>query len=194
MCYATKRKIADCVKQLVRQKEITKITIHDIMNGTQMSRQSFYYHFKDIYDVMEWIGVHDFEQQISGEYDNMEDWVCDLMLVLDTEGCFYQKLANEMEWPTIVRCVKRNITPQIEQIMRKTKPQMFIEQPEEAQSCVEFLGIAICYYMIDYVYHRKHLSSKKVANDVKAMMRLIDGGGKCMKGDVVTAFQKAMVI
>ena len=31
MCYTTKRKIADCVKHLMRKKEIRKITIQDIM-------------------------------------------------------------------------------------------------------------------------------------------------------------------
>ena len=39
MCYATKRKIADCVKTLMRRKEISKIAIQDIMDATNMSRQ-----------------------------------------------------------------------------------------------------------------------------------------------------------
>ena len=52
MCYSTKKKIADCVRQLMKRKEISKITIGDIMEATGMSRQSFYYHFKDIYDVL----------------------------------------------------------------------------------------------------------------------------------------------
>ena len=47
MCYSTKKKIADCVRQLMKRKEISKITIGDIMEATGMSRQSFYYHFKE---------------------------------------------------------------------------------------------------------------------------------------------------
>lgn len=58
MCYSTKRKIADCVKELMYHKEIRKITIQDIMAATNMSRQSFYYHFKDIYDVLELSLIH----------------------------------------------------------------------------------------------------------------------------------------
>ena len=70
MCYSTKKKIADCVRQLMKRKEISKITIGDIMEATGMSRQSFYYHFKDIYDVLEDIFVEEREslrQQLSGE-------------------------------------------------------------------------------------------------------------------------------
>lgn len=68
MCYSTKKKIADCVRQLMKRKEISKITIGDIMEATGMSRQSFYYHFKDIYDVLEWIGCNDFKDQLQGQY------------------------------------------------------------------------------------------------------------------------------
>ena len=59
MCYSTKKKIADCVRQLMKRKEISKITIGDIMEATGMSRQSFYYHFKDIYDLVEWSCLED---------------------------------------------------------------------------------------------------------------------------------------
>ena len=107
MCYSTKKKIADCVRQLMKRKEISKITIGDIMEATGMSRQSFYYHFKDIYDVLEWIGCNDFKDQLQGQYDSMEKWACDLMEVLQRERSFYEKLANELAWPMIVRGVRR---------------------------------------------------------------------------------------
>lgn len=74
MCYATKMKIAECVKELIRKKEISKIRIGDVMNETGMSCQSFYYHFQDIYEVMEWIGCTDFMEQLEGEsYNSMCD-------------------------------------------------------------------------------------------------------------------------
>ena len=112
MCYSTKKKIADCVRQLMKRKEISKITIGDIMEATGMSRQSFYYHFKDIYDVLEWIGCNDFKDQLQGQYDSMEKWACDLMEVLQRERSFYEKLANELAWPMIVRGVRMALDAQ----------------------------------------------------------------------------------
>ena len=49
MCCNTKEKIALAVKELMRQKSIRKITVQDIMEETGMKRQSFYYHFQDLY-------------------------------------------------------------------------------------------------------------------------------------------------
>ena len=73
MCYSTKKKIADCVRQLMKRKEISKITIGDIMEATGMSRQSFYYHFKDIYDLVEWSCLEDATQALQ-EKKTYETW------------------------------------------------------------------------------------------------------------------------
>ena len=75
MCYSTKKKIADCVRQLMKRKEISKITIGDIMEATGMSRQSFYYHFKDIYDLVEWSCMEDATRALQGKktYDTWHE-------------------------------------------------------------------------------------------------------------------------
>lgn len=51
----TKRSLAAALKELMAQKPIDKITIHDITERCGMRRQSFYYHFEDVYDLMRWM-------------------------------------------------------------------------------------------------------------------------------------------
>ena len=173
MCYSTKKKIADCVRQLMKRKEISKITIGDIMEATGMSRQSFYYHFKDIYDVLEWIGCNDFKDQLQGQYDSMEKWASDLMEVLQRERSFYEKLANELAWPMIVRGVRMALDAQVRRLLLGENPGMFEKHPEELEAVTSFLSTSICYYMIDFVYYRKTLSGEQVKRDVQFMMRAI---------------------
>lgn len=55
MCNDTKHKIAAAVIDMMRTRPVSKITVQQIMEQTQMKRQSFYYHYQDIYDVLEWI-------------------------------------------------------------------------------------------------------------------------------------------
>lgn len=45
-------KIADEYLKLIREKDFDKITINDIIKGTNISRQTFYYYFKDKYDII----------------------------------------------------------------------------------------------------------------------------------------------
>ena len=41
------------------KKPLTKITINDIAEDCGINRMTFYYHFKDIYDLVEWSCIED---------------------------------------------------------------------------------------------------------------------------------------
>lgn len=43
------------LKTLLKTKPLDKITIVDIVEDCEVNRQTFYYHFQDIYDLIEWI-------------------------------------------------------------------------------------------------------------------------------------------
>lgn len=49
-----KSKIADTLNQLLRHRELDKITVRELVDACRISRQTFYYHFRDIMDVVEW--------------------------------------------------------------------------------------------------------------------------------------------
>ncbi len=50
----TKQAMYHALKNLISTKSINKITIKDITDTCGLNRQTFYYHFKDIYDLLEW--------------------------------------------------------------------------------------------------------------------------------------------
>ena len=51
----TKRALAAALKELMKDIPFAKITISNISDACGMSRKSFYYHFKDKYDLINWI-------------------------------------------------------------------------------------------------------------------------------------------
>lgn len=54
-----KIKLADAIKQLLSTKPLYKITIKEITDIVGINRQTFYYHFKDIYDLTLFMYRHD---------------------------------------------------------------------------------------------------------------------------------------
>ena len=55
MSQITKRALAASLKRLLAEKPLSKITISDITDDCGINRMTFYYHFQDIYDLIEWI-------------------------------------------------------------------------------------------------------------------------------------------
>lgn len=73
----TKKALADAMKQLMKEKTFEKISVTDICERCSMNRKSFYYHFKDKYDLVNWIFYTEFIsmaglRQFSSAWDLLE--------------------------------------------------------------------------------------------------------------------------
>lgn len=55
----TKLLIADKMKELMKNREISRIRITEICRAADIERSTFYYHFKDKYDLIAWIFCYD---------------------------------------------------------------------------------------------------------------------------------------
>lgn len=51
---ATKNTIGKSLHKLLQKKPLDEITVKEIVEDCGISRQTFYYHFQDIYGVVEW--------------------------------------------------------------------------------------------------------------------------------------------
>ncbi len=73
MTQITKRALAASLKKLLSQKTLDKITVIDIAEECEVNRQTFYYHFKDIYDLIDWIYTHEAARALDGNKTS-ETW------------------------------------------------------------------------------------------------------------------------
>ena len=73
MSQVTKRALEASLKNLLLQKPLNKITINDIAEDCGINRMTFYYHFKDIYDLVEWCCQEDASKALAGN-KTYETW------------------------------------------------------------------------------------------------------------------------
>ncbi len=107
----TKNALADSMKKLMRQRSFEKISVSDICNDCGINRKSFYYHFRDKYDLVNWIFYVGFigEMDLSGYatgWDLMED-MCEYFyrerefyraaLKIDGQNSFQEYLVDTMQ-------------------------------------------------------------------------------------------------
>ena len=82
MSQVTKRALAASLIKLLSQKPLDKVTVKDIIEDCGVNRQTFYYHFKDIYDLLEWIFANEVVEKIEKE-TTIETWQDNFKYVLD---------------------------------------------------------------------------------------------------------------
>ncbi len=69
----TKRALEASLKKLLLEKPLNKITINDITEDCGVNRMTFYYHFKDIYDLVDWILMEDAAKALEGR-QSFDTW------------------------------------------------------------------------------------------------------------------------
>lgn len=92
MCGNTKQRIADALRQLMTEKSFDKITVRNLMDATNMKRQSFYYHFQDTRDVLMWICRQNFIDPLCESRLEFVDWVMLALQILAGDRSFYRRL------------------------------------------------------------------------------------------------------
>ena len=82
MSQVTKRALEQSLKNLLSQKPLTKITVGDIADDCGINRMTFYYHFKDIYDLVEWSCLEDAKRGLD-EKKSYETWQQGLLQIFE---------------------------------------------------------------------------------------------------------------
>ena len=80
----TKRAIAASFRELLETMPLEKITVSSIAERTGINRQTFYYHFHDIYDLVSWIYRSGIEESVGSEPLTLSNWHKPMVAVLNS--------------------------------------------------------------------------------------------------------------
>ena len=69
----TKNALAKSLRKLIKKEPLGRITVTAIAENCNMNRQTFYYHFHDVYELIGWIYSQEIEK-IFGEDASYEQW------------------------------------------------------------------------------------------------------------------------
>ena len=67
----TKETFAKALKELLQERPLTKISVKDITEQCELSRNAFYYHFKDKYELINWIFYDDMIRNVNSFDDQI---------------------------------------------------------------------------------------------------------------------------
>ena len=175
----TKRALEASLKKLLLRKPLNKITISDITEDCGVNRMTFYYHFKDIYDLVDWILMEDAAEALEGLQD-FETWSGALREMLE------KVQANRVLVLNVYRSVSRE---QVEQYLYKMLDpllRIFVERlnipvkEEDKQFIIDF-----------YKYGFVGLALEWIRRDMKADPAIMaERLNTIMQGDLKRALQR----
>ena len=99
----TKYELEASLKKLLLQKPLDKITINDLTTDCGISRMAFYYHFKDIYDLVEWVCLEDAARALQGKktYDTWQEGLLQIFEAVLENRPFILNVYRSVCWEQI---------------------------------------------------------------------------------------------
>ena len=122
MCSDTKEKIAEAVEQMMLTKPVSKITVQSVMEQAQMKRQTFYYHYQDIYSVLEWIVVREICTPL--RYDesvSAEDWCMQALTLLRARQPLLRRISPALGREKLYQLTAGILRPQLARFLPRTR-------------------------------------------------------------------------
>ena len=119
----TKRALSSALKELMQEKPFQKISVADICERCCMNRQSFYYHFKDKYDLLIWIFDTDFLSLIRKQQEEKAlDIVSQICRVMYKNRVFYRAAFAVQGQNSLTEHLREVAEPILQMRMRAAMP------------------------------------------------------------------------
>ena len=151
-----KKMIAEAAWRLLTEKKVRKLTVKDIVEECHITRQSFYYHFEDIPDLLRWVLEQGLERMMEESQAQGNDE--------ESIRYFFLMAINAM--PYVRKTMESNYGEEIERLLRQQIYRLFeraVEEKHLYRSCSQSELKPVSYTHLD-VYKRQvsYIARRKI--------------------------------
>ncbi len=181
MSQVTKRALEQSLKNLLLKKPLTKITVGDITEDCGINRMTFYYHFKDIYDLVEWSCLEDAKRALE-EKKTYDTWQQGFLQI------FKAVQENKPFILNVYRCVHRE---QVEKYLQPLVDQLLLNVINEEAAGITVLDEDKQFIAQVYTYMFIGLMLDWIKDDMREdPQQIVEKLSKLIKGSVSVALSR----
>lgn len=152
MTQITKYALAESLKRLLLVKPLDKITINDITEDCGVNRMTFYYHFKDIYDLIEWICDEDTKDAFDGNknYENWKQGYLKLFNIVKANEVFIKSVYQFSGLDHVVKYLFKLATDLLTCVVDEQSKGMSVRD-EDKQLIIHFYRYSFAGFMVEWI-------------------------------------------
>ena len=172
MSQVTKRALEQSLKNLLLKKPLTKITVGDITDDCGINRMTFYYHFKDIYDLVEWSCLEDAKRALDEKktYDTWQQGLLQIFkavqenkpFILNVYRCVHREQVEKYLQPLVDQLLLNVINEEAAGITVRDEDKQFIAQVYSYM----FIGL-----MLDWIKDNMREDPQTIVNRLTKLIK-----------------------
>lgn len=181
MSEMTKQALEASLKRLLLEKPVTKITINDIAADCGINRGTFYYHFQDIYDLVEWSTREDARRVLEGNrsYETWQQGFLNIFCAVKDNKPFILNVYRHVSREQIEQFLYQVVYQLLRDVVEEQSAGMSIKE-EDKRFIADFYKFAFVGLMLDWVQG----DMKKDPEAIVARLSLL------IEGDIMRCLNK----
>ena len=162
------------MKKLLLEKPLNKITINDITEDCGVNRMTFYYHFKDIYDLVDWILAEDAAKAMEGRrgFGTWSEAYLDVLHQLQDNKTLVLNVYRSVGREQVEQYLYKIVDPLLHEFVDKETQDISI-QDEDKQFVIDFFKYALVGMVLEWI--RKDMKTDPVLL-TQRLNKLLHGG------------------
>lgn len=172
MSQTTKRALEASLKNLLLQKPLDKITINDIAEDCGISRMTFYYHFKDIYDLVEWSCEEDSVKALAGNktYDTWQEGFLQIFEAVKANKPFIMNVYRSVSCEQVETYLYKVTYDLLIYVVNETSKEMSVGEEDKA-FIANFYKYAFVGLMLDWIKNDMKEDPRVIIDRLSLLMR-----------------------
>lgn len=170
--FVTQEKIAKSLKELMRTKQFEKISVYDIVKNCDIHRQTFYYHFEDKYELLDWIIEKELVEPFMKNFslDNVYDRFEELFSSMEKNRYFYQN-ALKINVAVLSRYLGKLANVQVVSLINSVKEQNgIVDDNTDVLLSAEFVSCGMAGIVLSWVEGGMKEPSSVMAQRIKEII------------------------
>lgn len=177
MSALTKQALAHALKNLLLEKPLNRVTVNDIAKECGVNRQTFYYHFRDVPDLVSWTIAQDARIAFSDFKDKNASWEEGFMalfgLILKDKK-FILNIYHSVSLEILQEYVYRLLFPSLLKAVNDS-PECASFSEEEKRFAADFYKYALAGIILNWIKGDMREDPEKI---VARLIKLISSGMK----------------
>ena len=163
--------IADTFSQMLDKEDLDKITVTKLIGECHISRQTFYYHFKDIMDVLEWTFKRATEELVQRSLKAEDNIVAlkEFAAFIRQNRTKLERLLYSRRWVEIENLLTEAAVAYLAEMARNKVPEISLSF-DELEIMLKFYACGMVGVLMQYMV-KPHLDEEKLVIQIERSLR-----------------------
>lgn len=172
MSNITKLALETSLKKLLLEKPLNKITINDITEECGVNRMTFYYHFQDIYELVEWICIEEATRALKGKksFSTWQEGFYNIFELAQENKVFIMNVYNSVSREQIEQYLYKLVYKLIVDILDEMSENIPIRE-EDKMFIANFYKYAFVGLMLDWIRNDMKEDPHEIINKLSILLQ-----------------------